>query len=405
MSPLPPPASLLGPARLQRFGLAVAAAMVVAFVIVVATATGVDAIAGGRVGGDFAAFRTAGVLLLDTPGALLDPVAQHQEMAAYLDGRFAPFPYPPLFGYLYVPFALLPFRVGYVAYVIVLVMVAAVAIRWTMDLLGVATRWRVVGLLGGLTYAGTFLSISAAQNTVLTLAILAGSLRLVAAARPELAGLVLTLLWFKPQYAIPVLGLVLVAGRVRTVAVALAGGLVIVAITTAVFGPGWPAAWYDLLALTDAGNRVFNTGNTVSSVEWLRGIVAAPWGDVLGLSAALVLGAASIVAVHRHRDPGALLALVGVAILATAPHALRYELALLVPALALVTRHLGIRGGVVAWAMAVPLVFGVPAPLRIAYVLAVGVVTWQALEAAAPMPRQPVADAAPARLDDGARSA
>lgn len=362
---------LLAPARLRRFGVAVALAMVAAFVVFNVTVDGVQAAAGGRLGGDWAAFRTAGVLLLDDPGSLLDVGAQRSEMAAYLDGEFAPFPYPPLFGFAYVPFALLSFQAGYIAYVVVLAALAIVAVRWTMDLLDVSPEWRPVGMLGALTYTGTFLSIGGAQNATITLFLLAATMRLVDRGDQVAAGLVLTLLWFKPQFVIPVLGLLLVARHVRTVATTVIGGLGIVVATGLVFGWDWPSRWYDILALTDAGNRVFNTVNTVSPVEWLRGVLVAPWGDVLGLGLAVVIGAGFAVMANRYRRAADLLPLVGLALVLTAPHALRYELALLVPALGVIVHRFGAAAGVVAWGVAPLLVVGIPAPLRILYVVAV----------------------------------
>lgn len=383
--PPPSPSSLVTPARLRRFGVAVALGLVAAFVVFIATARGVDAVAGGRVGGDWAAFHTAGILLRDNPASLLDPDAQRRVMAPYLDGRFAPFPYPPLFGYAYVPFTLLSFTGGYVAYVVALVALAFLTIHWTMDLLGVAGRWRQVGLLGGVTFAGTFVSIGGAQNTIITLFLLVAASRLLAHDGQVRAGLVLTLLWFKPQYAVPVLGLVLVTGRWRTVATALGGGVALAALTTVVFGPDWPARWIDLLSLTDAGNRAFNTGNTVSGVEWLRGTLAAPWGDIVGLGLAVALGIAGVAVARRHPAPTSLLPLLGLALLVTAPHALTYELALLVPALAVVARGHGVSWAVAAWLVAPLVIIDVPPLLRIAYVGATAV-AWWTVEAASTNP-------------------
>ncbi len=370
---------LLTPARLTRFGIAVAVALTVAFVVFVATADGVQAIAGGRLGGDWAAFHTAGVLLLDDPGLLLDPVAQQDQMARYLDGNFAPFPYPPLFGYLYVPFALVGFRVGYVVYVLCLLALGIVAVRWILDLSGVSSDWRLVGLLGAMTYPGTFLSVGGAQNATITLFLLALTGRLLADDRPVAAGLALGLLWFKPQFAIPVLALVLVAGHRRTVAVASAVGLAIAGVTGLVFGGDWLARWYDLLRLTDTGNRIFNTGATVSPVEWVRGVVASPAGDLVGLALAVGLGLGFAVVAHRRNRPRDLLPIIVLALLLTAPHALLYELCLLVPVLAVVVRHRGPAWGLGLWAAAGVLAFSVPAPLRIGYVVVVGVLWWSTL--------------------------
>lgn len=350
--------------------MAVGLALVCAFVVFNATVDGVEAAAGGRLGGDWAAFRTAGFLILNDPASLLDIATQRAAMADYLRGGFAPFPYPPLFGIVYVPFALLSFQAGYIVYVLVLVALAVIGIRWTMDVLDVAPEWRTVGMLGGLTYTGTFLSIGGAQTATITLFLLAGAMRSLRRGDDFVAGLFLTLLWFKPQFAIPVLLLLLVARHVRAVATALAGGVAIAVASGFVFGWDWPARWYDILAVTDTGNRVFNTVNTVSAVEWLRGVLVAPWGDVLGLALAAIVGLGFAVLAHRRRDPDVLLPLACLALLVTAPHALRYELTLLVPALGVVVQRRGPAWGVAAWAIA-PVLIILPAPLRILYVIAI----------------------------------
>lgn len=372
MNPRSARSPIVSSARLTRFGLVVAIGLVIAFVIVVVTADGIATVASGRLGGDWAAFRTAGVLARTDPSLLLDAAAQRAAMAEFLEGNFAPFPYPPLFGFLFVPFAFLSFASGYVVYVILLAVAGVVAVHWTMDLAGTSAEWRPVGMLGAMTYAGTFASYGGAQNATITLVVLAGTARLLDRGRSVAAGVVLTALWFKPQYAVPVIGLALVAGHVRTVVVAVAGGFVLWAAHVPVFGVDWTARWArEILHVTDAGNRVFNTTLTVSPVEWIRGVVPAPWGDAVGLGLAAVLGLGFAWLAHRPRDPAAWLALTGVALLLTAPHALRYELTLLVPALAIVARRRGPLPVLVAWVLGPVLLLDLGPALRIAYVVVV----------------------------------
>ncbi len=373
----------LSPARLTRFGVVVALGLAVAFMVVVGTADGVDTISSGRLGGDWAAFWSAGLLARTDRILLLDVGAQRAAMSDVLRGDFAPFPYPPLFAFLFVPFALFSFSTGYVLYVLVLVVAGVVAVRWTMDLVGTGPEWRPVGMLGAMTYAGTFASYGGAQNATITLLVLAGTARLLDRGRAVAAGLVLSALWFKPQYALPVIGLALVAGHLRTAAVALAGGAALWIAHVPVFGRDWTTTWAgEILRVTDSGNRTFNTALTVSPVEWVRGLLAAPWGDVVGLGLAVVIGAGFAWLAFRHRDPATWLAVTGVALLLTAPHALRYELTLLIPALALLARRTGPAPLLAAWAIAPVLLLDLGPALRIAYVIAVAVVLVRTLRSA-----------------------
>lgn len=379
MSQAGPRESLVSPRRLGMAGLSIAIGMGIAFVVFVATADGVDGLAGGRLGGDWPAFHTAGLLARTNPDALFDVAAQREVMAAYLGDSYTPFPYPPLLAFLFVPATFVPYAVGYATYVLLLLAAAIVAVRWLLDLYGVRdATWRVVGMLGAVTYAGTFLSYAGAQNGTLTLLILVGAHRWLAAGRGWQAGLLLGLLWFKPQYALPAIGLVFVADHVRTAVWALVPGVALWSATAAVFGGDWVGRWADgVLRATDAGNRRFNTHGTVSMVEYLRGRLEPPWGDVLGIGLAVLVGLACIVAVRRYRTPRWVLPLSCLALLSTALHALRYELALLVPVFAAVLSLRG-RSGVPpaawfyagGWLMILP----VHPVVRVGYVAAV--FTW-----------------------------
>ena len=232
--------ALLSPRRLTLAGLSVAIGMAIAFVLFVVTADGVSGLAGGRLGGDWPAFHTAGLLARTDPGGLLDAEAQRAIMAPYLQGEFYPFPYPPVLGYLFVPATFVSFRVGYAVFVVLLLAAAWVAVSWLLRLYGVHDdRWRTVAMLGALTYAGTFRSYTGAQNTTLTLVLLVGMTRLLVRERMVAAGLVLGLLWFKPQFAIPAIGLVAVAGYLRTALWAVAPGIVLWVANAMVFGVGW----------------------------------------------------------------------------------------------------------------------------------------------------------------------
>ena len=71
---------------------------------------------GARLGGDFSAFYGAGELARSgAADSLLDVAAQYRAQQAYTTSSCAPFPYPPVFGFLFVPLSLLPFTVAYAA--------------------------------------------------------------------------------------------------------------------------------------------------------------------------------------------------------------------------------------------------------------------------------------------------
>lgn len=368
------------PRHMVMGGLAVAIGMSIAFVLFVGTAQGVEGLAGGRLGGDWAAFWTGGVLARTDPQGLLDPEVQHRLMAPYLRDRFSPFAYPPVLAYLFVPATLVSFRLGYVVYVILLVIAALVAIRWLLDLFEVrSATWRLVGYLGGVTYMGTFRSASGAQNATLTLLVLVGGHRQLAKGHEWQAGMLFGLLWYKPQFAVPVLGLLGVGGYWRAALWGLVPGAALWIANALVFGADWVSAWADgILRVTDVGNRLVNTDATVSVVEYVRGRLGAPTGDVLGLALAAVIGAVFVTLAWRLGRSLWLLPLMCGALLVTAPHALNYELALLLPVFAAGLRLRGEDGVTAAlglyalgWVMLLP----VHPLVRVGYVV-VAIVWW-----------------------------
>ncbi len=319
--------------RLVRFGSATLLALVVAITVVVATADGSSGI-GGRIGGDWASFRAAGTLVLRDPALLLDADAQFAEMAPSMDGGFLPFAYPPVFALPFVLPALLPFTAGYVVAMVVLAATAIAGIRATMDVLDVPAQWRRVGLVGGLTFAPVVQSVVVTQNATIRLWFMAAGVRALQTGRPLVSGLWLGGLWFKPQFAIPMIGLVAVLGRWRTAAVATGvGGLVWLG-SALLVGPGWVGRWFGgIVAITDAGNAALNADRVISPVAWLRLAVGPPTGVVLALGVGVVLGAAAIVYGRHHDETTDLLVLTSAALLVTAWHAFAYEAATLVPLL------------------------------------------------------------------------
>lgn len=333
--PAPSGVPVLTPARLTRFGVVTALAMAASVAIVVLSADGIDTVTGGRVGGDWPPFHAAGHLFVEDPALVLDVAAQREAMGPYLDGDFAPFAYPPILAALFVPFTLLSFLGGYVVYMALLAGAAIWAAFAAMDVLGVRSPdWRRVGLLGVLTLPAAFRSYTGAQNGTITLLVLGLGYRRLQLGDPWRAGLILGLLWYKPQFALPVAGLLLVAGWWRAALASLVPGVALWAATAAVYGADWVQTWWDgIVQVTNRGNKIFNTDASISLVEYLRGRIGDPTGEVIGLLVAAALGLVAVVAVRRLPDVRDQFVVASLALIVTAAHALPYELVLLVPAI------------------------------------------------------------------------
>ncbi|HTT84228.1 MAG TPA: glycosyltransferase family 87 protein [Rhizomicrobium sp.] len=144
---------------------------------------------------DFLSFQVAGSLALHgSPLAAYSASALHAAAVARVGHEFReifPWPYPPLFFFVAVPLACLPFAVAFVLWVGTMVMVygaivAAIAKRYAAFLLSWSPPWAVLATMNG-------------QNGFLT-ASLIGVVLLNLERRPAVAGFVLGLLSYKPQY-------------------------------------------------------------------------------------------------------------------------------------------------------------------------------------------------------------
>jgi hypothetical protein len=195
-------------------------------------------------------------------------------------------------------------------------------------------------LLLALAFPAVFVTIGHGQNGFLTAALFGGALAVVDR-RPIVAGVLLGLMVYKPQFG-PLIPLALVAGgRWRT---ALAAGVTVLAfagVTLALLGP---EPWRAFLAESGAmRTQVLEAG----SAGWhkLHGVFAwtRMWGGPVGLAYVLhaaVAVPAAIAVVWTWRAPvrpalRAAALLVGT--LVVAPHSHDYDLMLLAPAIAFVS--------------------------------------------------------------------
>jgi Glycosyltransferase family 87 len=148
------------------------------------------------------------------------------------DLRPYPFPYPPSFLLLLWPLGQLPGAVSCAA----LVAVTLPLYLWAT----VGRKWRSAALVAALAAPTTAIAIVSGQSGLLASALLAGGMRL-AAPNPVAGGVLLGLLTYKPQLGLLV-PVALVAARLwRTLAIAGLTAILLVALTSILFGAAvWP---------------------------------------------------------------------------------------------------------------------------------------------------------------------
>jgi hypothetical protein len=347
----------------RRLAGAVAVALALAFVISLASGTGART-ATGRLGGDYPAFYAAGRLVTssqrhDMYDASVQATSQAGLFAEPTNDGVLYFAYPPHAALLYAPLSHLPYRMSYAVHTLLMVGAALAALALIRPLLpAIYTDFAVVAV-AAVSFYPLYRAITGGQNTALTLLLLAGSWRAVHDRNDLTAGVLLGLLMFKPQFAVPLLALHLIARRGKVVMAAAVTTLVCYAIDVALLGPVWLTRWLDSVRAFTRLDAQVNRRNAISFIgatDTLFGVGNSAGRAVGGLLAAAT---AAVLAWMWWRGERAALAwpmpaaFAGVVLIS--PHAMFYDAGLLiVPILALVAsgERRAARAAIVLWVAA-----------------------------------------------------
>ncbi len=159
-------------------------------------------LAGQAVGNDFTQFYAAGLTARTAESALLyDLDAQfslQSEIIGPGTGGFPAFLTPPFHAWVYAPLSLLPYEAAFAIWAVA----GLVALYFTLRLIDADPR-KVMPW--ALSFFPVFAAVSFGQNTLLSLLLLAWSFGLWRSRRLVFAGLVLSLILYKPQLALGML--------------------------------------------------------------------------------------------------------------------------------------------------------------------------------------------------------
>lgn len=342
--------------RVRLVAVTLLIASAAGFLFLVVTAHGAIDRQGRPLGTDFSDVYAAGTYVLaGNPGAPFDPAQQFAREQAIF-GANTPFygwHYPPYFLFIAGALAKMPYGLSLAVW------------QASTLLLYLLMIWRIVSapspraagrgdylwLLLALAYPAVLINIGHGQNGFLTAALLGGAL-LALDRRPYLAGILIGLLVYKPQFGLMIPLALVAAARWRTVAAAAATVVLLTLATTLAFGP---QIWHAFLVSTRFSRTVvLEQGGTgwqkiQSLFSWAR-----MWGAPIPLAYALqgvltlALGAA-IVWLWRGGAPPALkrASLCFAAILAT-PYSLDYDMMILAPGIAFFALD-GVERGFRAW--------------------------------------------------------
>jgi hypothetical protein len=320
--------------RARIVAFAVVAASLLGIAWLVATADGLMDRFGHPLGTDFVSFYAAGTLVQDGLPAAPYDIAAHFIRERELFGPATPyysFLYPPFFLLVAALLALLPYVFSLALWQGVTLALYLSAIRAIS-----APRLDKLWLLLAIAFPAAIINLGHGQNGFLTAALFGGALALLER-KPAVAGVLLGLLAYKPQFGLLVPLALAAAGYWRAIIAASLTMIALAIVTTAAFGmPVWDAFLHSTPFTRDILLEQGEVGwfKMQSVFAWAR-----MWGAPVGLAyiaqACVALAvAATIVAgwssSARYATKAAVL-LLGT-LLAT-PFSLDYDLMLLAPAI------------------------------------------------------------------------
>ncbi len=329
----------IAPDRIRRVCVALIAFYAAAIAALFATSPdGMRDYLGRPIGSDFFAFWTAGVMAArgDALDAY-DPGLNHLEQQRLLGDEtppFLPFLHPPPVLIAVTPLGAMP----YFAALALFLMLGAGALGAVLTRL-VPGRSALIAMAAAPAF---FLNVTHGQAGLLVGALFGGALWLLDK-RPIAAGILIGLIAVKPQYGLLIPIALVAAMRWRTIAAAAATVAAQVAAATLAFGAGvWPAfaeklAYAQQTVLRDGGVDWAKYDTLYGALRAIGATAQTAFAAQGFLTAAI---AASIYCLWRS---GADLRLKGAGLIAGAllasPYSLDYDMALLLPAIALLVAH------------------------------------------------------------------
>lgn len=293
---------------------------------------------GKPLGTDFSNVYAAGTLTLKSrPAEAYEPALQHAAEKAIFGGREVPFygwHYPPFFFAIAALVAAFPYAWGLAIWLVASLAAYLAVMRAILP--------RPETLLIAAAFPAVFVNIGHGQNGFLTAALLGGALHLLDR-RPLLAGVLIGLLAYKPQFGVLIPVALVAGGRWSTVGAAITTVAALVAVSFAALGDGVWHAFADSMTFTrtvvlEQGGTGWEKIQSAFSAVRMWG-AAVPTAYAVQSALALTL-AASIAWLWRSNAAFELKAsaLASGSLLAT-PYVLDYDLVVLAVAIAFFARH------------------------------------------------------------------
>jgi alpha-1,2-mannosyltransferase len=340
--------------RVRLVAAAVLIAFLVGILVMLIGAQGMNDSAGRPLGTDFSSFYAAGTLVRDGLAAqAYDQIAHFTREKAIFgpDAHYYAFQYPPVFLLVAAAMAKVPYLPALAVWQAATFVIYILAIRAIITSSAETAAPDRLWILLAVAFPAVFVNLGHGQNGFLTVALFAGAL-VVLDRRPVIAGILIGLMIYKPQFGLMIPLVLLATGRWRVIIAAAATVIVLLLATWATLGPEvWPAF---MASMTITRVVLLEQGDVgwfkIQSVfAWVR-----MWGGPVALAyviQGIVTLAVAIALVwfwrSNARYPLKASALLVGTLLAT-PFCLDYDLMLLAPAIAFLAVD-GLRHGFCYW--------------------------------------------------------
>ncbi|MGJ5155056.1 glycosyltransferase family 87 protein [Bradyrhizobium sp. HKCCYLR1023] len=282
--------------------------------------------------GDFFGLWSFGRFAALSGAGIYDPVAlaRYQQMLdPTLGGGGFPYPYPPTFLLVLIPLGMLALPVAYVCWISV-----------TFALYGLATLgrdWRSLTSLALLAAPTTLINAITGQNGFLSAALLIGGLRLLAC-HPIVAGTLLGLLAYKPQFVLLMPVVLLASRNWRAILSAIATTVIVAVVTSAALDPWIWLEWIVKFPSYQAqlqANQVSLDHMMPTVIAGLHALGAPP---PIGYLVQLLLSCSIVVMVWdawRRGSTQQAIALVAVGSIIATPYAMIYDMPMVAAGIAI----------------------------------------------------------------------
>ena len=340
---------LLTPWRIKWYPRSLLSAIAVAFIIAVFFGNGASTLT-GRLGGDYAAFYGAGRIVAEGEfGELYNWKRQldaQKNLFPEEEKSFLPFMNPPYVALVYLPLSLLPYRLSYVIYTLLLVGALLMTLHLVRQMNAQIDRHYLFAFTFLLFFYPVLRSVLGGQNTAFTLLLVACSWRAVEDRHEFQAGFFLGLLLFKPHFALPLIGVYVLSGRWRVGISSATTALFLYIIGVLMQGPKWVTIWFEYAKWAIRPPMGFEADKAISWLGFFKGLLGIDSTFALILGWTLVLG--TIVGISwvwyvggRRADLTAQIGIAVPCLLLIPPHVYYYDAGLLFFTYAvIVTRHL-----------------------------------------------------------------